>query len=263
MGDDERYDAVVLGGGPAGLAAAWYAARAGRRVALIERADHVGGLAGSFEVAGVRVDHGSHRLHERTEPDLLADLQGLLGDELQHRPRDGRIRLCERWVAFPLQAGDLVTRGAAGVRARVPPATSPPARCGCGAARTPSPRVPGPVSGRRSPARSTSRTPASCSASTPPSSARSCSADASAPARAAGSCAGCCHATRRPGSGTRPAASVASPRRSPTRPSRPAPCCAPASPPSPSGPIRTGRPSSCPTAPRCGPAGSCRRCRRA
>ena len=106
---DERYDAVVLGGGPAGLAAAWYAARAGRRVTLIERADHVGGLAGSFEVAGVRVDNGSHRLHERTEPELLADLQGLLGDELQHRPRDGRIRLCERWVAFPLQAADLVT----------------------------------------------------------------------------------------------------------------------------------------------------------
>ncbi len=76
---------------------------------LIERADRVGGLAGSFDVAGVRVDHGSHRLHERTEPELLADLQGLLGDELQHRPRDGRIRLCERWVGFPLQAGDLVT----------------------------------------------------------------------------------------------------------------------------------------------------------
>ena len=29
----------------------------------------VGGLAGSFDVAGVRVDHGSHRLHERTDPD--------------------------------------------------------------------------------------------------------------------------------------------------------------------------------------------------
>jgi protoporphyrinogen oxidase len=106
---DGGFDAVVLGGGPAGLSAAWYAARAGRRVALIERGAHLGGLAGSFGVAGVRVDHGSHRLHERTDPELLADLHELLGDELQHRPRHGRIRLCERWVAFPLQATDLMT----------------------------------------------------------------------------------------------------------------------------------------------------------
>ncbi|MDQ3469441.1 MAG: FAD-dependent oxidoreductase [Actinomycetota bacterium] len=83
------FDAVVLGGGPAGLAAAWYAARAGRHVALVERAPVVGGLAGSFEVSGVRVDHGSHRLHERTDPSLLADLRTLLGDELQPRPRHG------------------------------------------------------------------------------------------------------------------------------------------------------------------------------
>jgi protoporphyrinogen oxidase len=109
MVEDERYDAVVLGGGPAGLAAAWYAARAGRQVVVVERGAGVGGLASSFEVAGVRVDHGSHRLHERTEPELLGDIRCLLGDELQHRARDGRIRLCERWVGFPLQAADLVT----------------------------------------------------------------------------------------------------------------------------------------------------------
>ncbi len=104
----DALDAVVLGGGPAGLAAAWYAARAGRRVALVERSDRLGGLAGSFQVAGVTVDHGSHRLHERTDPDLLDDLRGLLGDELQHRPRRGRIRLAGRWLDFPLRVGDLV-----------------------------------------------------------------------------------------------------------------------------------------------------------
>jgi phytoene dehydrogenase-like protein len=53
-------DLVVLGAGPAGLAAAWRAARRGLKVTLLERADRVGGLAGSFEVAGQRVDHGAH-----------------------------------------------------------------------------------------------------------------------------------------------------------------------------------------------------------
>jgi protoporphyrinogen oxidase len=101
---------VVVGAGPAGLAAAWQAARAGHEVTVVERADAVGGMAGSFEVAGLRVDHGSHRLHPATPPVIRAALRGLLGDDLQTRPRNGRIRLLDRWVAFPLQTGDLLRR---------------------------------------------------------------------------------------------------------------------------------------------------------
>lgn len=102
-------DLVVLGGGPAGLAAAWRAARRGLRVVLLERADHLGGMSASHEVAGVRVDNGSHRLHPATDPDLLADLRGLLGNDLQTRPRHGRLRVHDRWLDFPLRAAQLAT----------------------------------------------------------------------------------------------------------------------------------------------------------
>ena len=101
-------DLVVLGAGPAGLAAAWRAAGTGRSVVVLERAAAVGGLAASFEVAGVRVDHGSHRLHPTTPPEIMANLRGLLGDDLQTRPRNGRLRVWGRWVGFPLVAGELV-----------------------------------------------------------------------------------------------------------------------------------------------------------
>jgi protoporphyrinogen oxidase len=101
-------DAAVLGAGPAGLAAAHRLASTGRSVVVLERSGRVGGLAGSFEVAGVRVDHGSHRLHPATAPDVMALLRSLLRDDLQRRPRHGRIRLAGRWVAFPPRAGDLV-----------------------------------------------------------------------------------------------------------------------------------------------------------
>ena len=101
---------VVVGAGPAGLAAAWRAALAGHEVTVVERAPVVGGMAGSFEVAGVRVDHGSHRLHPSTPPEILGALRELLGDDLQVRPRNGHIRLLDRWVAFPLQTGDLLRR---------------------------------------------------------------------------------------------------------------------------------------------------------
>ena len=100
-------DVVVLGGGPAGLAAAWRAARSGRSVLLLERAPAVGGMAASFEVAGVRVDTGSHRLHPATPPPVLGLLRELLGDDLQTRARNGRLRVYDRWVGFPLRPAEL------------------------------------------------------------------------------------------------------------------------------------------------------------
>ncbi|MET0148128.1 MAG: FAD-dependent oxidoreductase [Acidimicrobiales bacterium] len=103
-------DVVVIGAGPAGLMAAWRLARAGRSVVVHEAASRVGGMAGSIEVDGVRVDIGSHRLHPSTAPDLLAEVQGLLGEDLQVRPRNGRIRMVGRWLRFPLRAQELVTR---------------------------------------------------------------------------------------------------------------------------------------------------------
>ena len=86
-------DLVILGAGPAGVGAAYRTARAGHRVVVLERAPGPGGAAASFELDGIRVDHGSHRLHPAIEPRILDDLRGLLGDELQRRPRNGRIYL--------------------------------------------------------------------------------------------------------------------------------------------------------------------------
>lgn len=95
------YDILVLGAGPAGLAAAWRAAKRGLSVAVIERTDQVGGTAASFDVAGVRVDHGSHRLHPATPQRMLGDLRGLLGRDLQTRHRNGRLHMADRWVTSP------------------------------------------------------------------------------------------------------------------------------------------------------------------
>jgi protoporphyrinogen oxidase len=103
-------DLVILGAGPAGVGAAYRTARAGHRVVVVERAPGPGGAAASFELDGVRVDHGSHRLHPAIEPRILDDLRGLLGDELQRRPRNGRIWLEGRWVRFPLRPADLARR---------------------------------------------------------------------------------------------------------------------------------------------------------
>jgi protoporphyrinogen oxidase len=103
-------DLIVLGAGPAGVGAAYRTARAGHKVVVLERAPGPGGAAASFELDGIRVDHGSHRLHPAIDPRILGDLRGLLGDELQRRPRNGRIWLEGRWIRFPLRPADLARR---------------------------------------------------------------------------------------------------------------------------------------------------------
>jgi protoporphyrinogen oxidase len=104
----DRARIVIVGAGPAGLWAGWKAATAGHDVTVLERAPQVGGMAASIDVGGQRVDLGSHRLHPSTPPAILAELRGLLGDDLQTRPRHGRIHLAGSWLGFPLRTGDLL-----------------------------------------------------------------------------------------------------------------------------------------------------------
>lgn len=114
-----RRPIVILGGGPAGLGAAWQLARRGFRVTVVERGPAVGGNAGSFPLDGQAVDFGSHRLHPSCAPEILSDIRAMLGDDLLDRPRHGRIHLCERWLHFPLKPANILLnaprRFAAGV----------------------------------------------------------------------------------------------------------------------------------------------------
>jgi phytoene dehydrogenase-like protein len=80
------YDAVVLGAGPAGLGAALALARDGARVALLEAANHVGGLCATLARDGVSYDLGGHILFVHDEA-RRTWLEALLGDDLLWVPR--------------------------------------------------------------------------------------------------------------------------------------------------------------------------------
>jgi protoporphyrinogen oxidase len=98
--------ALVLGAGPAGLAAAQALVEGGAQVTLLEASSSVGGLARSQRVAGHWVDLGPHRLHREASASVRRLLGGAGG--LSERPRKGKIHLGARSVDYPLSPVSLL-----------------------------------------------------------------------------------------------------------------------------------------------------------
>lgn len=98
---------TVLGGGPAGLAAAASASDHGFGVTLFEANKTVGGNCRTIEVDGYRFDTGAHRVHDK-DPEITAWLANRLGDKLHEVEAPSRIWDNGRWLAFPINGPGLV-----------------------------------------------------------------------------------------------------------------------------------------------------------
>jgi monoamine oxidase len=106
-------DVIIVGAGTAGIAAARRIAAAGRRYALLEAADHVGGRCiTDTRTFGVPYDRGAHWLYT---PDLnpLTKLTLLRGVEVYPAPPSQKIRIGRRFA----REGELEDFLAAEVRA--------------------------------------------------------------------------------------------------------------------------------------------------
>lgn len=91
---------TILGGGPAGLAVAFYATRAGIPFRLYERSDELGGLCRTFRCGPHRYDSGAHRFHDR-DAEVTRDIRALLGDSLRPVTAPSQIVDGERFIEFP------------------------------------------------------------------------------------------------------------------------------------------------------------------
>ena len=61
--EKRSFDVIVVGGGLAGLTAATYLGRAGRKVLLVEKSPELGGRGGSRQIDGFCFNHGPHALY--------------------------------------------------------------------------------------------------------------------------------------------------------------------------------------------------------
>jgi protoporphyrinogen oxidase len=93
----------VLGGGPAGLAAAYTLSKQGYSVVVVERDASVGGLAKSFVYKGFILDYGPHRFFTKLPP-VLQFWNEVLGNEQVTVNRLTRIYYGNRYFSYPLKA---------------------------------------------------------------------------------------------------------------------------------------------------------------
>jgi protoporphyrinogen oxidase len=93
---------IIIGGGPAGLTAAWELAKAQVPTSVYEKDDLVGGISRTVEYQGYRFDIGGHRFFTKVKrvEDWWWDQ---LSDEFLLRPRLSRIYYNDRFFDYPLK----------------------------------------------------------------------------------------------------------------------------------------------------------------
>src|SRR5262249_39747613 len=94
-------DLVVIGAGPAGLAAAYDGICHGASVTVLERLSDVGGLARTIAFAGSRFDIGPHRFYTKNE-EVLHLFTQTLGNALTRVERRTRIFNSGAYFDYPL-----------------------------------------------------------------------------------------------------------------------------------------------------------------
>jgi protoporphyrinogen oxidase len=104
-----RKKVVVIGAGPAGLAAAYKLRASGVDVELYEAQGHVGGLCRSFEIWGHIVDLGPHRFFS-SSAEVNQFWFKAVGEEFSWVPRQTRIFYQKKYFQYPLQAWDTFTQ---------------------------------------------------------------------------------------------------------------------------------------------------------
>ena len=98
---------TILGGGPAGLAAGYFAAKRALPFTIFEAMGRYGGNAVTLQHGDFRFDTGAHRFHDK-DPEMTMEVQALLGPELLKINLPSNIFYQGKLLDFPLSAVSLM-----------------------------------------------------------------------------------------------------------------------------------------------------------
>lgn len=95
-------EVLILGGGPAGMAAAFELYRAGKSFLVIEKNETVGGLARTFQYGEFRTDTGPHRFFSQNQY-LYDFIEDLLGEHWIKVDRLTRFYINGKFFLYPIK----------------------------------------------------------------------------------------------------------------------------------------------------------------
>ena len=98
---DAKTHITILGGGPAGLAVAFYAKKEKLSFTLYEAASEIGGNCRTFRHGEFLYDSGAHRFHA-VLPDVTREVLNLMGDDMQEVRAPSQVHIAGKLVNFPL-----------------------------------------------------------------------------------------------------------------------------------------------------------------
>lgn len=109
----EQPDVLIIGAGPAGMAAALSLSNAGKKVLVVEKSGEVGGLAKTLtfheEEGPYHTDIGPHRFYSKN-PSLYELPKDLLKDEWIEVPRLTRFAMGNTYYLYPVELSDVLSK---------------------------------------------------------------------------------------------------------------------------------------------------------
>ena len=100
---------TILGGGPAGLAAGYFAKKHNLTFTIYEANQRTGGNAITLKHGDFRFDSGAHRFHDR-DPEVTQELKRLLGNDLRKIEVPSQTYYGGKFIDFPLSPMDLMIK---------------------------------------------------------------------------------------------------------------------------------------------------------
>lgn len=100
---------TILGGGPAGLAAGYYAKKNRFSFTVYEAQGRIGGNAITLRHGDFLFDSGAHRFHDK-DKEITSEMKSLLGEDFQKIQVPSKIFYGGKFIDFPLSPLDLLNK---------------------------------------------------------------------------------------------------------------------------------------------------------